>query len=326
MKLRPFGRTGIEVSEIVFGGGWVGGLIIDQDDETRRAAIRRALGAGINWIDTAPSYGEGKSEAALGWLLQEVGTAPHISTKVRLNTGRLDDIAGQVERSLADSLSRLRRERVDLVFLHNPIAAEADANRVGIADVLGAGGVLDALDVLRAEGLFRFVGITALGEVAAVREVIDSGRLDAAQVYYNMLNPSAGEAMPPNWSGQDLSGVIAACRRQGAAVMNIRTFAAGVLATKERTGREIIITEDTLLGEEERKARAVFDALGERYGTPAQTAIRFSLANPDVACVAVGVAELSHLEEAIAAAETGPLPAAALAQLRALYGSDFRQL
>ena len=63
MRYRPFGRTGLQVSELVFGGGWVGGILIHQDDATKRAAIERALEAGINWIDTAPSYGDGKSEA-----------------------------------------------------------------------------------------------------------------------------------------------------------------------------------------------------------------------------------------------------------------------
>ena len=68
MRYRPFGRTGLQVSELVFGGGWVGGILIHQDDATKRAAIERALEAGINWIDTAPSYGDGESERALGWL------------------------------------------------------------------------------------------------------------------------------------------------------------------------------------------------------------------------------------------------------------------
>ena len=65
--------------------------------------------------------------------------------------------------------------------------------------------------------------------------------------------------------------------------------------------------------EEERRARAVVRRLGERYGTRAQTAIRFALANPDIACVLVGMAELAHLEEALAAAAMGPLPDEALA-------------
>ena len=52
MKYRDFGTTGLKVSQLVFGGGAVGGLLINQDDETKLTAIRRAIQAGINWIDT----------------------------------------------------------------------------------------------------------------------------------------------------------------------------------------------------------------------------------------------------------------------------------
>ena len=72
MKYRRFGRTGLEVSEIAFGCGRTGGILIDADDATRRKAVRRALDLGVNWFDTAPQYGNGKSEEALGWLLGEV--------------------------------------------------------------------------------------------------------------------------------------------------------------------------------------------------------------------------------------------------------------
>ena len=68
---------------------------MDADDETRRAAIRQALDRGINWIDTAPKYGDDKSEEALGWLLAEVEETPYLSTKVFLATDRLSDIPGQ---------------------------------------------------------------------------------------------------------------------------------------------------------------------------------------------------------------------------------------
>ena len=104
MRYRTFGRTGLQVSELVFGGGWVGGLLIHQDDDTKLKALRRAMEAGINWIDTAPSYGQTRSEQVLGWLLGEIGDKPHLSTKVRLDTARLHDIAGQVERSIHESL------------------------------------------------------------------------------------------------------------------------------------------------------------------------------------------------------------------------------
>ena len=72
MEMRKFGKTILETSTVVFGGGFVGGIIIHADDDTRRKAIRMALDGRINWIDTAPIYGQGKSEEALGWLLEEV--------------------------------------------------------------------------------------------------------------------------------------------------------------------------------------------------------------------------------------------------------------
>jgi D-threo-aldose 1-dehydrogenase len=325
MRHRPFGKTGLQVSELVFGGGWVGGILIHQDDDTKLKALRRALDAGINWIDTAPSYGDGRSEEALGWLLREVDAIPHLSTKVRLDLSRLDDIPGQVEASFERSLERLRRENVDLLQLHNPIASQTTEQAIGIDRVLGKGGVADALERMREQGATKYIGITALGEAAACKDVIASGRFDSAQVYYNLLNPSAGQAMPAGWSAQDFSGLLGTCREHGVAPMVIRVLAAGVLASERRHGRENQITEGADLKSEEARARAVFQALGDRYGTRAQTAIRFALANPNVACVLVGMAELSHLEEALGAAELGPLPKDALDRLQPLYASDFNR-
>jgi aryl-alcohol dehydrogenase-like predicted oxidoreductase len=79
MKHRVFGRSGIKVSEIIFGAGAVGGILVHKDDATKREAIRRAMAGGINWIDTAAQYGNGKSEESLGWLLPESGAKPYQS-------------------------------------------------------------------------------------------------------------------------------------------------------------------------------------------------------------------------------------------------------
>ncbi len=109
MKYRTFGRSGIKVSEIIFGGGNVGGIIIHKDDATKREAIRRALAGGINWIDTAAQYGNGKSEEALGWLLPEVTEKPYLSTKFSLDVENLQDIPAQIEERFKASLARLKR-------------------------------------------------------------------------------------------------------------------------------------------------------------------------------------------------------------------------
>ena len=327
MNYRDFGRTGLRASEVVFGGGWVGGILIDADDDTRRRAIRMALDGGINWIDTAPMYGDGKSEAALGWLLAEIDDTPIISTKVYLDTAKLDDIPGQVEASLAASLGRLKRDSVDVFLLHNAIRGAADGHgAVGVDDVLRPGGILDALDAMRGQGLVRFIGLTAVGEAAACREVIASGRIDAAQVYYNMLNPSAARASKAAIPGHDNAGLIAACKEHGAGVMAIRVLAAGVLATELRHGREgPPMMDDAEIADEEARARQALalleiDAEGNTaYGARAQAALRYVLANPDVSCAVVGLATLEHLELALAAAEMGPLPAEAVARLDARF-------
>jgi L-galactose dehydrogenase/L-glyceraldehyde 3-phosphate reductase len=271
-------------------------------------------------------YGQGRSEEALGWLLAEIDDRPHLSTKVGLDLTKLADIPGEIERSVHASLRRLRCESVDLLQLHNQIGAKrgAEASRtIAVDDVLRDGGVADGLERMRSQGLTRHIGLTALGEAPAICRAIDSGRFDSAQVYYNLLNPSAARAMPPAWSGHDFSGVMAACKRHDVAVMNIRVFAAGVLATDERTGREVVVTEQSALDLEARRARAAMDALGTGHGTRAQTALRFSLAHPDVACVVFGLATPEHLEDAIAAQAMGPLPAESIARLEPVYANGF---
>ena len=323
MKYRTFGRSGLMVSEVIFGGGAVGGILIHQADATKREAIRRALAAGINWIDTAAQYGNGKSEEALGWLLPETGATPYLSTKVNLDVQSATDIPAQIEERFMASLSRLKRPSVDLLQLHNRIGSKASGRVITVDHILGANGVADGFDRLRKKGLIRYMGITALGEAPAVCEVIRSGRFDSAQVYYNLLNPSAGRSMPPAWTGQNLGGIIEACRANGVAVMAIRIFAAGIIATDARTGRESVLTAETSVAEDERKARAVYAAIGSGEGTRAQVALRFVLSNPDISCAIIGTAELQHVDEALRAAEMGPLPGSVLARLDALYASDF---
>src|SRR4051812_12097424 len=113
MGRRRFGRTGIDVSELALGGGIVGGILIHPADEVRLEALQRAVRAGCNWVDTAADYGQGESERALGRLLGRVTPRPHVSTKVRVDPARLDDLEGQIRRSLEASLTRLQTDRVE---------------------------------------------------------------------------------------------------------------------------------------------------------------------------------------------------------------------
>jgi L-glyceraldehyde 3-phosphate reductase len=318
MRYRPFGSTGLEVSELVFGGGAVGGLLINADDNTKQQAIERAVAAGINWIDTAAAYGQGRSEEALGWLLAGHDDI-HVSTKFTIDTRDLSDVAGQIEASLTGSLERLQRSSVTLLQLHNQLGSETRGRMISADEVLRPGGVIDGLERLREQGLIEHFGVTALGETPAISRVIASGRIASAQVYFNLLNPSAGWTMPASWPVHDFGGVLDACQRHAVAAMNIRVFSAGVIATGSRTGRERPLTPGDTVESETAKAHTVFAALGDRYGSRAQTAIRFALSEPGISCVVFGLAELAHLEEALAAEDAGPLPAEAREEIEAIY-------
>ena len=326
MRYRPFGSTRLEVSELIFGGGAVGGLLIDADDDTKRAAIAMALDAGVNWIDTADSYGSGRSERAIGWLLQEVPPErrPHISTKLRIDRDG-PDYADQAAAAMAGSLERLRLERVDVYQLHNRIAysPELVPGSLSPDEILRPGGVADALDRLVARGLTDHIGITATGEAEAVREVIASGRFDSAQIYYNLLNPSAGRPVGPTFSGYDQRLLIDAAADQGMAVIVIRVLAAGVIATDVRTGKEggVILHND--VAADEARMRRVLPLLRPEHGQRAQVAVRYALRHPAVSGIEVGVAELEHLRLAIEAAEMGPLPDDLIDQLDRLADRDF---
>ena len=324
MKTRKLGRTELDVSELIVGCGDVGGLMTRGDPTDRATAFRRALDAGVNWFDTAASYGKGVSEESLGALMKETGARPHISTKVPIAFERLDDIRGQVEESTVASLKRLGLDRVDVLQLHNSLKATSEGRFLDVEEVLKKNGVADALDAMREKGLCRFIGFTALGETAACRRALDSGRFDTVQVYYNLLNPSAARAMPRRWSGQDFARLIEGAKAQRAGVIAIRTLAAGIIASDTRTGREFIMTDDTDVAREETRTKAVFGALAPlAAGTRAQAALRFVLANPDVSGVNVGLATSRELDEALEAFEAGPLSSGAIARLESVYARDF---
>jgi len=326
MRKNFLGRTGLEISEIAFGGGDTGGILIKGDETTRITALTRTVKAGVNWIDTAALYGNGASEEAIGRHLAALSPRPYVSTKVRVERADLFDLRGAIERSLTASLKRLRTDRVALFQLHNQLG-EAVGGRPGLPpeDVLGRGGVADIFDRLKEQGLFSASGITAAGDTQACLEVIGSGRFDCAQVYYNAINPSAAwSRAPETWSVQDFSGVMAACWSQNMGILNIRVWAGGPLASAKRPERLAVLTSGTDVDNEIRCAAAFHQALGNEYGTPAQTALRFVLGNRDLSTRVIGVSSLGDLNEALAAVEKGPLPNAAIATLKDLWATDFR--
>ena len=323
MKYRSLGGTGLEVPELIFGCGNVGGIMIRTDDDTMRTVIQKALDAGIDWFDTAAQYGDGKSEENLGRILKELGATPRISTKFRLDTDDLSDIAGQVEQRVTDSLRRLGADSVDLIQLHNFIGGAEGNRAISLEQVIGTNGAISAMEGLRDQGMVRHIGITAFGDLDDCKSVVASGRVETAQVYFNLINPTAGRPIPMLPSGQDFSGLIETCVRNDVGIIAIRTMAAGILASAEPLERVSIITPNTDKAVEERMANAVFARIGNDYGSRAQTAIRFVLSHPNISCIDFAPGQIEHLDEALAAAEMGSLPYEALSAIGEVYEAGF---
>src|SRR5262249_11630326 len=214
MEMRVFGRTGLQLSVLGFGCGAVGGLMVRGDPLDQERTIARAIAAGVNYFDTAVQYGDGESEKNLGRVLQKLKPANAIvGTKVRVPPGDFGRIADVVTASLEASLARLRLDRVDIFHLHNPITEAGGGSSLSVRQVLDD--VVPAFERLRGQGKIRFLGITAIGDTTAVRQVISARAFDSAQMVYNMLNPSAATELPANYPAQDYGRLFESTQAAG---------------------------------------------------------------------------------------------------------------
>jgi aryl-alcohol dehydrogenase-like predicted oxidoreductase len=217
MRYRLLGSTGIQVSELAFGAGPISGLMTGTDVSRQTDVVRRAVEVGINWFDTAATYGNGQSEASLGAALRELDALDcvNIATKVRLQPEDLDNICDRVRASVEASLKRLGVPRVTLLQLHNSITALRGDEPTSLTphDVLGPGGVIEAFHRLRDAGLVSHVGLTAIGQTGPLHEVVASGQFATIQVPFSLVNPSAGHPVPSNFEEANYGQIIAECER-----------------------------------------------------------------------------------------------------------------
>jgi L-galactose dehydrogenase/L-glyceraldehyde 3-phosphate reductase len=176
---------------------------------------------------------------------------------------------------------------------------------------------------LREDGRVDNIGLTALGDTQPIRDIIKTGYFDTAQIYYNLLNPTAQFDNIGIWNDHDFSSLLSDCRKQEMGIMGIRIFAAGLLATDVRHGREIPVTHVIDISEEERRVKKIFKTVGEAYGNKAQFAIRYGLSNKSLHCIVLGLGALEHLENSVQAVEMGTLPDDVLEEISKLQKSNF---
>jgi aryl-alcohol dehydrogenase-like predicted oxidoreductase len=323
MDMRVFGRTGMQLSVLGFGCGAVGGLMVRGDPLDQERAVARAIEAGVNYFDTAVQYGNGESEKNLGRVLQKL-KPPNVAvgTKVRLPSADFGRIGEAVAKSLEGSLARLRLGRVDIFHLHNAITESGGGEALSVRQVLGE--VAPAFERLRQQGKARFLGLTAVGETAALHQVIDARVFDSAQVVYNMLNPSAAAALPANYPAQDYGRLFDRIKAADVGVVGIRVLAGGALSGSperhpiaspppEPIGSAMSYDADVA------RARLLMPLVAEGFAASlTEAATRFALSHPAMGTILVGMATPQQFEDALAAVRKGPLPGAALERLSAL--------
>ena len=331
MRYRMLGNTGLRVSEIGFGCGNVGGLMVRGSHDQQISSVRHALDLGINYFDTARAYGEGQSETNLGRVLDEIGEEVILSTKIRLESDALQDIAAATASEVEQGLARLGRGSVDLIQLHTRLVEKREPGRFAMTpdEVLGPGGVIEAFKRLRDQGRVGFFGFTGLGDVEAIHALVDSGEFHSFQAYYNLLNPSAGQAVPEGFSALDYRRTIDRAAAGGMGVVVIRVLAAGVLSAVPESGGGSSREPLSAGSDYERDvARAHKLSFLKDHGLESlpRAAIRFAFMKPEVSTVLVGFSNNAQIDEAAACSGAGPLPEAAMAGLREIWDRDFGDL
>lgn len=319
MQTRQLGRTGLNVSLLTFGCGAVGGLMTKGDASDQDRAVAWARDNGINHFDTAPLYGTGASETNLGRALGKNREGIVVSTKMRLDASDRGNVDAAIRSSIEASLKRLRQDSVDLFQLHNTLGPAKAGDAMTVDEILDE--VVPIFEALRAEGKTRFLGFTANGDTSSLHKLIQSGRFDTAQVFYNVLIPSAGETIPARYPGQDYKQLLKVAADNGVGSIGVRVLAGGALSgheTRHPLGMPVVAPIGSGRDYSTDAARArqfqpLIDA-GHAENLP-ELAIRYVIANPWLSTTEIGIATLDELQKAAGAINQGPLSLEALGQI-----------
>lgn len=333
MKYRRLGRTGLQVSEVGFGGAGIGHVWGPTTDEECILAVRRALDLGINFFDTSPMYGGGKSEENLGKGLRGRRDEAIIATKVRLqeeeNRASVESMAAAVKNSVEGSLKRLGVDHVDILQVHHQVGAQRGAYMAAAGPPPRYALLLDKEDCLSLgqamqevvrQGKARFIGITAWdGDRTAMHEIMESGTFDTAQILFNLLNRTAAGEPPSDFDDINQGQSLPVARANDLGVIGIRAHAAGSLT--DRLDRET--APDTEVARDHRRAATLADLLQGRYSTLSQAALRFCLDNQDISTVAPGFKTVAEVEESAACSDLPGMDEDLARQLESAYLRQF---
>lgn len=322
MQYRKLGRTGFEISTVSFGAWAIGGSWGDVSDEDSLRALHRALDLGVNFLDTADVYGDGRSERLIARLRRERREPLIVATKAgrRLPAQTRDgytreNLTAFVERSLRN----LEVESLDLLQLHCPPT-----------DVYYAPEVFGVLDDLVAAGKLRYYGVS-VERVEEALKALEYPNLQSVQIIYNIFRQRPADHF------------LDEARRREVGVIVRLPLSSGLLAGK--MSRQSRFADDD--HRQFNREGAAFDR-GETFSgvdfdtgldivealrpwvptgtTMAAWAIRWILMHPGVTCAIPGAKRAEQVEQNVAAATVPPLSDASMEAIRGLYEARIRPL
>jgi aryl-alcohol dehydrogenase-like predicted oxidoreductase len=304
MHHRRLGRTGLEVSEVGYGAWGIGkdAWLGAEDNESLRA-LNRAIDLGVNFIDTALSYGEGHSERLVGQVVREWDETVYVATKIPPKNRIWPAPSGlhpdevfpkeYVRECTETSLRNLGLEAIDVQQFH-----------VWSDEWVGQGDWLEEVEGLKSEGKIRFFGVSINDhQPANAVRLIETGVVDTVQVIYNVFDQSPEDELFP------------ACQEHGVGVIVRVPFDEGALTgriTPETTFDEGDFRNHYFRGDRKEqvyeRVRAIVSELGVTEDEIAEVALRYVLSHPAVSTVIPGMRSVRNVERNMAVADGKGLP------------------
>lgn len=281
MRYRTFPKTGWRVSEIGLGGSWFYGRPEEGllPPEHGIAVVKRALELGVNYLDTAPLYGKGRSEEILGMALKDETRPYYLATKVGYYPEPFDYTRDTVWRGFEASLKRLDRNYVDLIQIH-------ESEMAGWDGIFGKGRTLEALRDMRDQGLVKAIGITG-SDLDLMTRATRTGEFVSVVTFlkYDLLSQTANEVLIPT------------AAEHGVAVLIGSPLHAGLLGAKRERWLQ------KRFADLRPRLEKIESLLSEQTEPISRVAIRYLLSNPNVTVVLSGVSNIQELEENVLASD-----------------------
>ena len=298
MQYRRFGKTDWQVSEIGLGGSWFYGRPEFGLKPFSYGAriVERALELGINYFDTAPLYGQGRSEEVLGAALKGVTEPYYLATKVGYYPEPFDYTRDTVWRGFEASLKRLQRDKVDLLQIH-------EAEQAGWDGIFGTGRTLETLLEIQEQGLIQYIGLTG-SDLKLMRDVLKASDVFVSVITflkYDLLTQAAKKILVPTAAERDV------------AVITASPLHAGLLGSKRE-----LWTQSGRFADLHDKLEQVEALLTDQSEDITHIALRYLLSDPDVSILLSGVASIEELETSVSVADGHHLPPELIAQIEGI--------